>query len=77
MKVPGLEQADVVGGLSINVDITPIILTIVVSFVVIVGFGLLISYNRKNVWSALGFNLLIVSLTVELYFVLNHLLNFP
>jgi ABC-type bacteriocin/lantibiotic exporter with double-glycine peptidase domain len=44
------------------------------SFIAMVGFGLLFAYHRKLVWSALGFNAVIVCLTIEFYFIANRLL---
>lgn len=47
-----------------NVNFSPIIITIILFFMVVVGFGSLFAYLRKTVWSAVGFNLLIVCLTI-------------
>jgi len=46
------------------VDFAPIITTVLLFFMVVIGFGGLFSYLRKTVWSALGFNLLIVCLSI-------------
>lgn len=46
------------------VDFTPIIITVLLFFMVVLGFGPLFAYLRKLVWSAIGFNLLIVCLTI-------------
>ena len=35
------------------------------------GFGFLFAYIRRLVWSAIGFNLLIVCLTLEWFFIFN------
>lgn len=58
------------------VSFTPIVTTILLFFMVVVGnvicliigFGSLFAYIRKLVWSALGFNLLIVCLSIEWFF---------
>lgn len=52
-------------------NFTPIFLTFATYFLIIVGtcnyilgFGAIFAYERRLVWSAIGFNLLIVCLTV-------------
>ena len=35
------------------------------------GFGLLFAYQRRLVWSAIGFNLLITCMTIEWFFIMN------
>jgi len=65
--VPPYENTDPIGTVTFA-NITIIILTF---FFVLLGFAALFSYHRKLVWSTLGFNLLIVCLTVEWYFLIN------
>lgn len=45
------------------------------TFIAIIGIGLLFSFHRKLIWSGLGFNAFIVCLTVEIYFIANNLIN--
>lgn len=78
VNIPPLEPQDVQTPdvLLGTPNVAPIILVTLVTFLVVVGFGALMSYTRKNVWSALGFHLVLICLTVEIFFIFNNLLNF-
>lgn len=52
------------------VTFVPIVTTVILFLMVVVGFGALFAYIRKLVWSALGFNLLIVCLSIEWFFLI-------
>jgi hypothetical protein len=46
-----------------------------VACLVIIGIGLLFGYLQKGIWTALGFNLFICSFTIEIYFIVNNIVN--
>lgn len=71
--LPNYEYTDPLG----PVNFTPIITTLLLFLMVVVGngslilgFGGLFAYIRKLVWSGLGFNLLIVCLSIEWFFLI-------
>ena len=64
--VPSYDYSDPVG----SVNFTPIVTTVLLFLMVVVGFGALFAYIKKLVWSALGFNLLIVCLSIEWFFLI-------
>lgn len=64
--VPPYEFNDPAG----PVNFVPIVTTVLLFLMVVVGFGGLFAYIRKLVWSALGFNLLIVCLSIEWFFLI-------
>lgn len=67
VNLPAYNFADPTG----QVNFSPIITIVLLFFMVVLGndfnylgFGSLFAYLKKLVWSALGFNLLIVCLTI-------------
>lgn len=50
-------------------------MTILTLLAALVGFPMLFAYNKKMIWTALLFNLFILALTIELYFIANNLIN--
>lgn len=42
---------------------------------VLVGFGLFFSYMKKTMWSGMAAVLFLTSMTVQIYFVANNLIN--
>lgn len=65
VRLPPMEPADVG-----TANFSPIIITVILFFMVVLGFGSLFAYEKKLIWSALGFNLLIVCLTTEWFFLI-------
>lgn len=47
------------------------VITALLFVLIIAGFGLVLSYPFKLVWSSIGFNLLIVAISVQTYFLVN------
>lgn len=54
-------------------NMAPITINILTMLACLCGLSLLTAYNKKLVWSSLGINILITSLTVQLYFIFNNL----
>jgi len=51
--------------------LNPVFMTCCYAILVVAGFGLLISFLKRIVWSGIGFTLFITAFTLEYYFLIN------
>ena len=52
-----------------------ITINVLICMMVLVGFGLFFSYMKKTMWSGMAAVLFLTSMTVQIYFVANNLIN--
>ncbi len=52
-------------------EVTAAVIAVMHALLAVVGFGLIFSYNKRLLWSGLGFNLLIVAIVIQFYPLMN------